>query len=101
MHAATKVKQVTKPRRPKIPEVFTWTMALNMAAARRTWDVMEPVTLESGWDLRLPKDRALSLEYVACERPDVIVAAWPCTAFSPLQNFMKNLEGHQAKLDLS
>ena len=99
-HAATKVKQVMKPRRPKILEVFTWTMALSMAAAARNWDVMEPVTLESGWDLRLPKDRALALEYVARDRPDVIVAAWPCTAFSPLQNLMKNHEGYQAKLDL-
>ena len=97
--AATKAKQNIR-RRPKILEVFTWTMAISLAAATRQWDVLEPVTLESGWDLRLPKHRAEALEYVARERPDVIVAAWPCTAFSPLQNLMKNHEGYQAKLDL-
>ena len=61
---------------------------------------MEPVTLESGWDLRLQKDRALALEYVARERPDVIVSAWPCTPFSTMQNLMKNHIGYQEKLDL-
>ena len=81
-NAAAQVTQVVK-RRPKILEVFTWTMALSMVASNRNLEVLEPVTLESGWDLRLPKDRALALEYVARERPDVIVAAWPCTAFWP------------------
>ena len=33
------------------------------------------------------------------ELPDVIVVAWPCTAFSPMQNLMKNHTGYQAKLD--
>ena len=30
----------------------------------------------------------------------MIVAAWPCTPFSPLQNLMKNHTGYQAKLDV-
>ena len=80
-NAATQVAKRVK-RRPKILEVFTWSMAVSLAASSRGWDVMEPVTLESGWDLRLPKDRALALEYVVRERPDVIVSAWPCTPFS-------------------
>ena len=75
-------------------------MALSLAAASRSWDVMEPVTLESGWDLSLSKDRALALDYVARERPDVIVAARPGTAFSAMQNLMKNHSGYQEKLDL-
>ncbi len=73
-------------------------MALSLEAASRGWVVLEPVTLSSGWDLRRAEDRARAMNYVARERPDVIVVAWPCTAFSPMQNLMKNHTGHQEKL---
>ncbi len=48
-------------------------------------DVLEPITLSSGWDLRRAEDSARAMNYVARERPDVIVVAWPCTAFSPVR----------------
>jgi hypothetical protein len=96
--AATEGGQQRRNRSFKILEVFTWTMALSLTAASHGWDVLEPVTLDSGWDLRRAEDRKKALSYVARERPDLVVTAWPCTAFSPMQNLMKNWPGHEEKL---
>ncbi len=38
------------------------------------------------------------MHFVARERPDVIVVACPCTAFSPMQNLM-NQTGYYEKLE--
>lgn len=55
-------------RRWKVIELFTWTM--------------EPVTMESGWDLLRKADRRRALAYICREQPDLVVAAWPCRYFS-------------------
>jgi hypothetical protein len=73
-------------------------MAMSLVPAARGWVILEAITLSSGWDLRRTEDRQEAQSYVACERPDVIAAAWPCTSFSPMQNIMKNWPGHQEKL---
>ena len=59
---------------------------------------MEPVDLMSGWDLRRPVDRKKALEYIRREKPEVIVAAWPCTKFSQMQNLNVRHPGYVEKL---
>ena len=58
---------------------------------------MEPVSLESGWDLSRPADRRKLYDTVAREKPDLIVAAWPCSPFSQLQNLQKDKDAVLAK----
>ena len=92
-------KSAEKPRRKlKIMEVFTWTMMMSITAAGLGWHVLEPITRESGWDLRKREVQEKVFKYVAKEKPDVIVCAWPCTAFSSLQHLMKNREGQAEKI---
>lgn len=43
---------------------------------------VEPVTIESGWDLLRKADRRRALAYICREQPDLLVAAWPCRYFS-------------------
>ena len=85
-------------RKPKLMEVFTWTMMMSITAASLGWHVLEPITRESGWDLRNPKVQEKVFQYVAREKPDVIVCAWPCTAFSSLQNLKKHWEGRAEQI---
>ncbi len=77
-----------KPVRPKEPfkvlEIFTWTMAVTMIAVSRGWIGQEPVTLPR-WDLRKSEDRAEAFQYLVRSEPDLLVLAWPCTVWSPLQ----------------
>lgn len=76
----------TKPVRPfKVLEVFTWTMAITLVAVARGWQGQEPVTLPR-WDLREASDRAAASQHPAREEPDLLVLAWPCTVWSPLQH---------------
>ena len=73
------------PVRPyKVLEIFTWTMAVTMMAVSRGWQGCEPVSLPR-WDLRKPEDRQATMQYVMKEQPDLLVIAWPCTVWSPLQ----------------
>lgn len=73
----------------KILEVFTWTCMISMLAASRGWEFLEPVTIESGWDLRKPEVQEKAMEYIRREEPDLIVLAWPCGPWSPLQELNK------------
>ena len=75
----------SRPERPyKVLEVFTWTLAITMTAVGRGWQGLEPVTLPR-WDLRSVEDRKMAFEYLLKSEPDLLVLAWPCTVWSPLQ----------------
>ena len=90
------VKRTEIPRAPRLPtpqrpcrpykvmEIFTWTLAITMVAVQQGWTGCEPVTLPR-WDLRSLGDRVKAFEYVQKESPDLLVVAWPCTVWSPLQ----------------
>lgn len=81
---------VAKPQRPyKVLEIFTWTLSITLAAVHRGWQGCEPITLPR-WDLRSVEDRRLAFEYLAKAEPDLLVLAWPCTVWSPLQ-FLGNM----------
>ena len=94
--ASKEDKEPKKRRKLKVLEVFTWTMMISMVAAALGWHVMEPVSKETGWDLRDRRVQTKVLEYVARERPDLVVCAWPCTAFSSLQ-YIKSMWPGQAE----
>eukprot|EP00435_Cladocopium_sp_Y103_P070035 s255_g34.t1 len=79
-----------RPRRKRwtVLEVFTWTCAISIAASAMGWDVHEPVSLPR-WDLLKDKDYHEALQYIKQVDPDLLVIAWPCTVWSPLQSFGK------------
>ena len=88
----------TPPKKPyKVLEVFTWTMAVTMMAVGRGWIGQEPVTLPR-WDLRDAADRASAYQYLVKEEPDLLVLAWPCTVWSPLQYLGHMTEERHEKL---
>ena len=87
-------------------EVCTWNLALSTAARQRGWEVWEPISLETGFDLLTPSGQKEAFEHVQHVRPSVLAFAWPCTCWSPLQNlndgkrkgkeaYIKTLEGHR------
>ena len=87
----------SKPQRPyKVLEVFTWTMAVTLCAVSRGWVGCEPVSLPR-WDLRSEPDRVEAMRYLAREEPDLLVLAWPCTVWSPLQYYGHTMT--EARLD--
>ena len=78
-------------------EVFTWTLAITMVATTQGWIGREPVALPR-WDLRQASDSTDALQYVARAQPDLLVVAWPSTAWSPLQYY--NHEMTAERLDV-
>ena len=78
---------VRPPVKPySVLEIFTWTLAITLVATTQGWIGREPVTLPR-WDLRQASDRSDALQYVARVQPDLLVVAWPCTVWSPLQYY--------------
>ena len=47
--------------------------------------ILEPVTIQSGWDLRSMEVQNRAMAYIEAAAPDLIVLAWPCGPWSPLQ----------------
>ena len=95
-----------KGTKPKILEICTSTMNMTTTAVKHGWHGCNPVTIETGYDLLLKKDRDRAEEYIKNELPDVIVAEWPCGPNSILQNINKardpelaaKIEAEQAQL---
>ena len=94
-------RETVAPARPRkrwtVLEVFTWTCAISIAAAVSGWEVQEPVTLPR-WNLLDEKDYNQALEYIHKVDPDLLVIAWPCTVWSPLQSFGKKTPMQRAVL---
>ena len=73
----------------KVLEVFTWTCMISLCAVQRgNWQMMEPVTLPN-WDLHDMEHQNEALKYMEHVDPDLLVIAWPCCEWSPLQDFGK------------
>ena len=92
--------KVPRPRlRPwKILEIFTWSCMLSQVASSMGWTFLEPITLDSGWNLfeREVQDRAMA--YLEEAQPDLVVLAWPCHPWSPLQNLNQKTETQRRAL---
>ena len=69
-----------------IVEIFTWTCAISIMANLHGWTASEPISLPH-WDILKSEDRKAALSYLEQLDPDVMVIAWPCTVWSPLQAF--------------
>ena len=76
--------QTRRPGPWRVLEVFIWAMTVSFAAAAAGWEVGEPVTLRQ-FDILNAKDRQLASSYIHDFDPDLLVVAWPCTVWSPLQ----------------
>ena len=81
-----------RPRRGRRPgpwrvlEIFTWTMAISLAAVAAGWEAGEPITLP-GWDLLDKQCQKDAKQYIATFDPDFLVIAWPWAKWSILQTF--------------
>ena len=85
------------PKGWKVLEVFTWTCMVSLVAAARGWTMMEPVSLP-GWNLLDPQTRQDAHKYIDEVKPDLIVLAWPCRLWSPLQALNYRTTQEKAKL---
>ena len=66
-------------------EVFTDTEPVLQQARLRGHRAVEPLSLKTGWDFLLPSHRALALANLRRTKPYMVVIAFPCGPWSPLQ----------------
>ena len=71
--------------RATLLEVFTWTQQVSMTARQHEWHVLEPVSLETGWDLLESGAQTRFKQLLEQTLPTCVVVAWPCTVWSQLQ----------------
>ena len=79
-------REVKRKRNWTVVEIFSWTCAISIMATMCHWQASEPISLPH-WDILKEKDRADALTYLDALDPDLMVIAWPCTVWSPLQGF--------------
>ena len=84
---------------PSFAEVFSDTEPVLQQAQLRGHRTLEPFSLKSGWDFRLAKHRSLALESIRRSKPYMVVIAFPCGPWSPLQqlNAERSLLQHKRK----
>jgi len=70
----------------KILEICTWTEQITKVARDRGWEALLSVSLETGYDLTTSVGRKMTMQVLEEQRPDVVIVAWPCTAWSQMQN---------------
>ena len=92
-------KRGVKRKRPwTMVEIFSWTCAITMVASLQGWHASEPISLPH-WDLLKSKDRKDALTYLNTLDPDAMVIAWPCTVWSPLQEFGRKSPWQRERLE--
>ena len=99
-HRSYVVKKVPRsmPIMWKILEVFTWSCMMSRVAHTRGWQALEPITIESGWDLRIPAVQEQAMQYIHETQPDFVVLAWPCGPWSQMQNINQKTETQRQAL---
>lgn len=99
-HRSYVVKRVPRgmPVLWKVLEIFTWSCMLSRVAHTRGWMALEPVTLEAGWDLRVPAVQERAMQYIYEVQPDLVVLAWPCSPWSQMQNINQRTETQRVAL---
>ena len=66
-------------------EVFTDTEPVLQQARLRGHRALEPLSLRSGWDFRVAAHRTMALDTLRRSRPYMVIIAFPCGPWSPLQ----------------
>ena len=86
-------------RRPRLLEICTWTCMVTASACARGWEAWQPITLECGFDLCTKKGQDEADRCIDKVDPDAIVMAFPCTAWSVLnENLNQNTEKQREQL---
>lgn len=70
--------------RPDVVEIFGGSAEVSLQFARRGWNVMQPVDLVYGVDLREPDARENVLRRLREERPRLAIVEYPCRFWSKL-----------------
>ena len=95
----TRTPKATPRSRWRILELFTWSCMLSMTATERgCWEAWEPISLESGWDVSTMAGQDKAMCYIQEVEPDLLMIAWPCGPWSPLQNISVRTEAQKLTL---
>ena len=77
----------------KVMEIWTWTQRVSrQAKLDPKWTATEPISIETGYDLRRTDGQNKMWAKLMEEAPDVVVMAFPCSPWSPLQNSQRDQE---------
>ena len=82
----------------KVLEIFTWSCMLSSVAWSLGWEFLEPITWPH-WNLSQQSEREAALEYLDRCNPDLLVIAWPCKHWSPLQNLARRTRVQKQALE--
>ena len=95
----TRTPKATPRSRWRILELFTWSCMLSMTATERgCWEAWEPISLESGWDVSTMAGQDKAMRHIQEVEPDLLMIAWPCGPWSPLQNISVRTEAQKLTL---
>ena len=81
----------------RILELCTWSCMLSITE-RGCWEAWEPISLESGWDVSTMDGQNKAMQYLQEAESDVLMIAWPCGPWSPLQNISMRTEAQRLTL---
>ncbi|CAE7240505.1 TY4B-J, partial [Symbiodinium sp. CCMP2592] len=75
-------------------EVFAGTAQLSRRAAQRPrWRVLEPIDLNTGWDLRVPEQRDRLLKLIDAAKPDLVTLSPPSGPWSTWEPLCEDADG--------
>lgn len=70
--------------RPDVVEIFGGAAEVSFQFSRRGWNVLQPLDLVYGFDLRDPKHREEVRNMLERERPRLAIVEYPCTLWTQL-----------------
>ena len=85
-------RPISSHRRPRFLEICTWTAMLSMVAMARGWDVWQPASLETGFDLSTRDGQGKCWTYLEEIQPDAVAFAFPCDPWTQMQNVNQRTE---------
>ncbi|CAK0857899.1 unnamed protein product, partial [Prorocentrum cordatum] len=90
----------SRSKRWKFLEIFSWTLALSCEASAQGWQVMPPISIETGFDLYTRSGRARAWREVVDNKPDVVAMAWPCDPWTVMHNYQAHRPAFQKELQV-
>ena len=70
---------------PLVSEIYTDAQRILQVAQKRGHRVGPAMSLSTGWDFQLAEHRERALKWIRKHKPYVVVLAFPCSFWSPLQ----------------
>lgn len=90
--------EVVGDHRPDVIEIFGGAGEVSMHFARRGWDVVQPVDLQYGMDLKDPEVRSEVVDLVRKRKPRFVLVEWPCKLWGKLTDINYNTPQRKRKL---